>query len=166
MLAQLPHPKRVSSSNFPRLESFNTMPNHRNRTVHQQFNSMKRFACSIAPQVCSPPAPLTPARLACFVPGSSPRESLPRSDVCYLLTHPTPFGISRAVSMLMHAKSHQASQGGGEGAGEFVGVIDIASAIRSSSAEELFTTSGSLGGWSNGGSGADAAPPAHAPSSA
>ena len=86
--------------------------------------------------------------------------------------------------MLMHAKSHQASQGGGEGAGEFVvaidiasairsssaeegegagefvGAIDIASAIRSSSAEELFTTSGSLGGWSNGGSGADAAPPA------
>ena len=123
-----------------------------NNSSKQQINSMKRFACSIAPQVCSPPAPLTPARLACFVPGSSPRESLPRSDVCYLLTHPTPFGISRAVSMLMHAKSHQASQGGGEGAGEFVGVIDIASAIRSSSAEELFTTSGSLGGWSNGGS--------------
>ena len=68
--------------------------------------------------------------------------------------------------MLMHAKSHQGSQGGGEGTGEFVGAIDIASAIRSSSAEELFTTSGSLGGWSNGGSGAHAAPPAHAPSSA
>ena len=92
--------------------------------------------------------------------------------------------------MLMHAKSHQASQGGGEGAGEFMEAIDIASAIRSSSAEEgegagefvgaidiasascsssaeeLFTTSGSLGGWSNGGSGADTAPPAHAPSSA
>ena len=65
--------------------------------------------------------------------------------------------------MLMHAKSHLAAQGGGEGAGE---ANDIASASSSSSAEELFATPGTLGGWSSIGSGADAAPPAHAPSSA
>ena len=160
-------PKEYQGQTFRVRKAQNTSNHHKN-TVHQPFNSRKRFACRIAPQVCSPPAPLTPRFHALFPdpPTSATRESLPRSDVYYLLTPPTPFGISRAVSMLMHAKSHQASQGGGEGAGEFVGAIDIASAIRSSSAEELFTTSGSLGGWSNGGSGADAAPPAHAPSSA
>ena len=50
--------------------------------------------------------------------------------------------------MLMHAKSHLAAQGGGEGAGEAVGANDIASARSSSSAEELFATPGTLGGWS------------------